>query len=497
MYKLKFLIVGIILVSLCTKGYTQPAHTIDLKAFHQISSHDLLDYVSELSSEKYRGRLSGSPGYEAAARWVAGLLQEWRVHPGANDGSYFQAFSNPWTDVLHPGSVTIYGQNSEDILLKFPEDYYPGSNSASGSVEGEVVYAGFGISAPELGYDDYATLDVKGKIVLIESGIPYTKNDPELAKWEPYSYHRYKFSRARELGAAGLLYVGLVANPNTSYIDGFVYVHVSESMADELFRSTGRKFSELKQEITASMKPISMELHRKVAMTASTRHYPEARSCNVIGIIPGSDPVLKDEAIILGAHLDGVGSPGKLFPGALDNGSGVADVLGLAKALSVSEVKPGRTIIIVFFGGEECGLYGSREYVANPVWAQDKTLMMVNLDMVGNGTGFHVGGGLSFPGIMKHFEEANSKYLHRDMRSSAVRTSYGRPRTDGAVFEKAGYPTLSLWTTGSVKTVYYHQPLDNIEGLTPEIMEDAAKLLYVGILGAANDRELKISVSEN
>ena len=245
------------------------------------------------------------------------------------------------------------------------------------------------------------------------------------------------------------------------------------------------------------MKPVSMELHRKVAMTASTRHYAEARSCNVIGIIPGSDPVLKDEAIILGAHLDGVGSPGMLFPGALDNGSGVADVLGLAKAFSVSEVKPGRTIILLLFGGEECGLYGSRKYVANPVWPKEKTLMMINLDMVGNGTGFHVAGGLSFPGFMKHFEEANTKYLHRDMRSSAVKPSYGRPRTDGAVFEKAGYPTLGLWTTGSVKTVYYHQPLDNIEGLTPEIMEDAAKLLYVGIIGTANDRDLKVSTSGN
>lgn len=482
-----------VLVSTITKGYPQQEHSIDLNAFHQISSHDLQDYVSELSSEKFGGRLSGSPGYEAAARWVAGLLQEWGIHPGANDGSFFQRFPNSWTDVLHPGSVRIFGRNTNDILLRFPEDYYPGSNSSSGSVEGEVVYAGFGITAPELDYDDYSQLDVRGKIVLIESGIPYTRNDPELARWEPYSYHRYKFSRAKELGAAGLLYTGLVANPNTSYIDGFVYVHLSESMADELLKDTGRKFSELKQEITSTMKPASVELNRKVAMTASTKHYPDARSCNVIGIIPGSDPVLKDEAIILGAHLDGVGSPGMLFPGALDNGSGVADVLGLARALSVSEVKPGRTIIMVFFGGEECGLYGSREYVANPVWAQEKTLLMMNLDMVGNGTGFHISGGLSFPGIMKHFEEANLKYLHRDMRSSAVRPSYGRPRTDGAVFEKAGYPSLGLWTTGSVKPVYYHQPLDNTEALTPEIMEDAAKLLYVGVLGISNDKELKLS----
>lgn len=492
MNKLKYLLAGMFLVSVTIRGFSQSSHFIDLKAFHNISSHDLLEFATELSTEKYGGRLSGSPGYDAVARWVAGLLQEWGVQPGANDGSYFQRFSNPWTEVLHPGSVKIFGQNSEDMLLRFPDDYYPGSNSASGTVEGEVVYAGFGISAAEMGYDDYAGIDVRGKIVLIESGIPYSRNDPDLARWEPYSYHRYKFSRARELGATGLLYVGLVANPNTAFIDSFVYVHLSETMADELFRGTGTKFSELKQKITASLKPSSMELHRKVALTASTRHFHDAQSCNVIGIIPGSDPILKDEAIVLGTHLDGVGSPGMLFPGALDNASGVADLLGMARALSVSEKKPGRTIIMLFFGGEECGLLGSREYVLNPVWPKEKTLLMVNLDMVGNGTGFHLSGGLSFPGMLKHFEEASMKYLHRDLRSSATSPSYGRPRTDGAVFEKAGYITFGLWTTGTVKTVYYHQPMDNIGALTPEIMEDATKLLYVGVLGVSNDRELKI-----
>lgn len=113
---------------------------------------------------------------------------------------------------------------------------------------------------------------------------------------------------------------------------------------------------------------------------------------------------------------------------------------------------------------------------------------MMNLDMVGNGKGFFLGGGLTHPDIYSHFEIANSQYLHRELRASEVRPSFGRPRTDGAVFEKGGYPVLSLWTTQSVKPVYYHHPKDDIDAVTPEIMEDAAKLLYLGILGAANDR---------
>jgi Zn-dependent M28 family amino/carboxypeptidase len=207
-------------------------------------------------------------------------------------------------------------------------------------------------------------------------------------------------------------------------------------------------------------------------------------------MIEGSDPQLKNEAIIIGAHLDAVGSPGCLFPGALDNASGSADILASAKALASSEVKPVRTIIFVFFGGEECGLYGSKKCVESPVWPKEKVVCMINLDMVGNGTGLQLGNGKSYPGILNHFADANEKYLHREFTASEARISYGRPRTDGAIFEKSGYKTLSIGTSGTVKTVYYHAPLDNADALTPEIMEDAAKLLYLGVLGLANDPEI-------
>jgi Zn-dependent M28 family amino/carboxypeptidase len=189
----------------------------------------------------------------------------------------------------------------------------------------------------------------------------------------------------------------------------------------------------------------------------------------------------------LGAHLDAVGSPGCLFPGALDNASGSVDILAASRALAASSVKPARTIIFAFFGGEECGLFGSKKMVESPVWPIEKVVCMINLDMVGNGTGFHLANGKTFPEILKYFEEANAKYLHRDFGSSLARVSYSRPRTDGAIFEKAGYKVMHLYTSGTVKTVYYHAPLDHTDALTPEIMEDAAKLLYLGVLGLANN----------
>ncbi len=457
------------------------------RSFHSISSHDLLDYAAELSSSPYMGRLSGSPEYLEAARWVAGKFREWGIKP-ANQGSYFQYFDNPYTRVFSTGKVIWHGKKGSGITkeLIFPEEFYPGSNSASGEITGDLVYVGFGISAPELGWDDYAGIDAKGKIVVMETGLPYTKNDSLLAKWTPYAYHRYKFENARNHGAAGLLYVSKVANPNTSYLNDFIYAHIDVPVAELIFAVSDKNYAEHKKSLTSEFLPNSFGLGQSATISAETQHFPDTKACNVVGMIEGSDPELKEEVIILGGHLDGQGYLGELFPGALDNASGVADIMGAAKALSESEIQPKRSVLFILFGGEECGLYGSEYYVKNPLFPVEKTICMVNLDMVGNGTGFYLANGLSYPGLYQHFTEVNDTWLHRNMRSSEQRINYGRPRSDASHFENAGYPTFSLWTSGSVKPVYYHQPMDNIEALTPEIMEDAAKLLYLSVLSIAN-----------
>ena len=485
----QFLLLSLSLVLSTQNILAQDRDKSILATFHTISSHDLLQDAAELTSSKYGGRLSGSPGYMLAAQWVADELKAAGVKPGLSDGTYLQYFPNAYSEVKSPGSLTLLkGKYNGKKVYRFPDDYFPGSNSASGSVAGEVVYVGYGISAPELGYDDYSNLDVKGKILLMETGVPYGKNDSVQFKWEPYSYHRYKFQHAMELGAAGLLYVSKIANPNTSYLKGFVYAHVSDSIAEDLFAGTGKKYLETRSAISRNLRSNSYELNKKVSITAKTKYFPDSQSCNVVGIIEGSDPLLKKEAIVIGAHLDAVGSPGTLFPGALDNASGSVDILAAARALAASKIRPSRTIIFIFFGGEECGLYGSKKYVDFPVWPKEKVLCMINLDMVGNGTGFFLANGKSHPSVLKYFTEANEKYLHREMNASEVRISYSRPRTDGAIFEKGGYKVLHLYTSGTVKPVYYHHPLDNTEALTPEIMEDAAKLLYLGVLGLAGDK---------
>jgi hypothetical protein len=462
-----------------------------LETFHSISSHEILEFATELSAEKYKGRLSGSPEYLQAAEWCASKFKEWGVQP-ANNGSYFQYFPNEYSEVFSEGSVTYSNGPDEKINLKFPVDYYPGSNSSSGTVSGNLVYVGYGITAPELGYDDYENVDVKGKIIVMESGIPYSKNDTTLAKWTPYAYHRYKFRNAVKQGAAGLLYISKIANPNTVNLDGFVYAHISEEVVEHIFADAGKDHKTVRKELSEQKIPSFAFPEIQIAtITAETQYFPSAKSCNVVGLIEGSDPKLKNEVIIVGGHLDGQGYLGKTFPGALDNASGVADILGAAKAFATSEIKPKRSILFILLGGEECGLYGSNFYVENPLFPIEKTVMMINLDMVGNGTGFFVSNGKSYPELFQHFESANSNFLHREMAASEQRKNYGRPRSDASLFENAGIPTFSLWTRNSVHPVYYHDPRDTPEVLTPEIMEDAAKLLYLGILGVANDNGMQ------
>ena len=174
--------------------------------------------------------------------------------------------------------------------------------------------------------------------------------------------------------------------------------------------------------------------------------------------------------------------------GADDNASGVAGVMEISEFM-VSR-SPARTMVFTTFGAEEMGLVGSKYLSENSPFDLSDIQVMINLDMVGNGTGFFVASGKSYPEIYKHFETANNNFLHRIMDASETRKNYGRPRSDASIFENAGIKTLGLWTRNSVHPVHYHLPMDKTNILTPEIMEDAAKLLYLGILGVANDESL-------
>jgi len=152
-----------------------------------------------------------------------------------------------------------------------------------------------------------------------------------------------------------------------------------------------------------------------------------------------------------------------------------------------------RSVMFLCFGGEENGLLGSKHFVSNPVFSREKTITYINLDMVGNGTGLAVSAGSTYKDLLNYFVQANSQYIHRTMRTSAPVPGdyYGRPRSDGVVFSMTGYRTMSIGTTGGYKKVFYHLPGDDPDAITIDIMEDVAKLVYVGLINMANDAALK------
>jgi len=456
-----------------------------LRYFHSISSGEIADWMTEICSPKYNGRLAGTPEYLAAAEWAAGKLKERGVKPAGDNGSYFQRFHHPYTVVNDIGALRLHipQKDGSEIIKSYnaPDSYYPGMNSGNGEVTAEVVWVGYGMTAPELNYDDYKGLDVKGKIVMMNRDVPFKDvRNPEYAKWVKYCYHQYKAENAAAHGAAGMLYIdGNSANPNISYVENMIVTGIGPEPLADILAGSGKDNKVLLQQMDKTFRPASFATGRIMTMKANTIRHPEGMTCNIAGMIEGTDPQLKDEVIIIGGHFDAVGNAGGLsVAGGLDNASGVIDIMAAAKALASSGIKMKRTVLFLLIGGEEVGLLGSKFYTEHPLFAKEKTVTYINLDMVGNGTGLAVSASESCSALTEYFKSANDRYIHRPMKvSTSGGVFYGRPRSDGLVFHADGFRTMDISTTDGVKPVYYHLPGDDETAVTPEIMEDVAKLI--------------------
>jgi hypothetical protein len=498
MKKLNFSIIALLLLSLNILKAQEDTGARMLKYFHSINSEEMMSWVEKLCSPEFNGRLTGTPEFFASAEWVAGKLKEWNIKPAGDNGTYFQLFNQPYTVVNDIGSLTLNLRQPDGTIIRknysYPEDYYPGMNSGSGEITAEVIYIGYGVTAPELNYDDYKGIDVKGKIVLVNRDVPYTDpRNPEYKKWVGYCYHQYKLENAVRHGAKGFLYIdGASANPNISYDPSIIVCGIGPQPLADIFAGLGKTNKDLTDSMIKSLKPASFNTGKIVTIKANTTRFNEGKGCNVIGVIEGSDPTLKNEVIIIGGHLDAVGNAGRVVNGALDNASGIVDIMAAAKAMSLSGIPMKRTVMFLFIGGEENGLLGSKLYVEKPVFPPEKTITYINLDMVGNGTGLAVNAGNPYKGLLSYFEQANSNYIHRPLRTSAPVPGeyYGRPRSDGVVFSQKGYRTMSIGTTDGVKKVYYHLPGDDPDAITIDIMEDVAKMIYVALINMANDPEI-------
>lgn len=443
---------------------------------------ELLGWVKTLADPALEGRASGTPGAERAARLIAAEFRRLGLHPGGDRGDYFQAFeavtgirvAGPNTLQVAAGGVTRAFTAGSDFL--------PSAFSESGEAEGELVFAGYGITAPDLGYDDYAGLDVRGKVVLAMTHEP-RERDPAGPFRKPEAFHytqlRHKAINAREHGAVGIIVVPDPRHPaepprpprGTTAPWGIVAVNASQAVAELLLAQTGRSLADLQAEIDRALAPRSRAVPgTRVRLTVGLLR-ERGQASNVVGILPGTDPGLRHEAVVVGAHYDHLGRGSQfslaperadeVHPGADDNASGTAAVIGLARAFAATGGTR-RSLVFAAFAGEELGLLGSTHYVKRPPIPLADTVAMVNLDSVGRMQGrrlFVLGVG-SGTGLRARVEEA-SRGL--DVEPAFRDDAFGP--SDHTPFYARGRPVLFFFTGTHPD---YHRPTDTWEKVNAE-----------------------------
>lgn len=471
-------------------GGSAPDRVNEMKVFHGVTAGDVHAWTAELVKPEYRGRRTGDAGFDKAAAWAADRLKEWGLKPFGGNGSYFQYFPQPYNDVLAESSLKGYFRLGQDTLVKeyvSRRDFFTTAQSGDGKVTAPVVYVGYGIHAPELGWDDYRGADVKGRVVLCELGIPYGgKNNDSLVMWGRYMGHDTKVKMAAEAGAAGVLYIYPVSSPAPCADEKVVVAFVDETVARDLLKGTGRSLEELRR-LSREGKGRAVNTGKEVCLESHTQYYPDRRGCNVIGLIEGSDPVLKNEYIMVGAHLDHLGMMPVLYPGALDNASGSAVALGVAKALGISGLPLKRSVVIALFGAEELGLVGSQYLADHLPFDAGKLVCLVNVDMLGKGTGFAVSTRDRWEDLVPAFAEGVEEWTRRPFTARITPWAFNpRPRTDGAAYVNRNLPAVEFRATGGKEKILYHHPDDGLAQLDPVMMQDAARAVAIAVVRLAN-----------
>ncbi len=376
------------------------------KAALQIQGEYMRGIVAEISDDRYEGRGPGSHGDEMTREYLAEQMQALGLQPGAADGSWEQPFDLVGLNTVQPESWTFEGHD-KSITLKQWDQFIVGSGvqvERATINEAEVVFVGYGIQAPEYGWDDYKGADLKGKVLLMMNNDPDW--DPELFAGETrlwYGRWDYKYLSAARQGAAGAIIIH--TSPSAGYPFQVVQTSwtgvqfelpagdeprsqisawITEESARELVEMAGFDLDELREAaFNRDFKPAPLGITTSIDMDVDIQH---VQSANVLGLIPGSDPELSDEAVIYTSHHDhlGISTPDDdgdaIYNGAIDNATGVAQVMAIAKAINALPTAPRRSVLIALVGAEEQGLLGSEYYATNPTFASGKIAANLNYD---------------------------------------------------------------------------------------------------------------------
>lgn len=388
-----YLLLLILLISCSTLNVPKTSSEIDQK--------DLYDHLSFLASDELKGRGTGTPENNLAAEYIAKTFKKFGLQPKGSKG-YFQEFSLTTDFQLEKENSLKIIVNNQPIEFELRKDYQPTGFSASGNVEGEIVFAGYGIEAEDLGYNDFTDVDLKDKIALIMRYSP--EGDKSDTKFGFKIQSNYKVAAAKNKGAKAVI---LFTGPNTVVNDklislipdpagnnsGIPVISITTEKAMEIFERAGLDLLNVQKQIDSTRKPNSMRLEN-VSGKLTVTIKPIVRSTNnVIGFIEGNDPALKNEIIVIGAHFDHLGMGGRgslsqskepeVHNGADDNGSGTSGLIELAEYFSSRRKELKRSLLFIAFSGEELGLLGSKFFVENPTVPLNQIKAMINMDMIG------------------------------------------------------------------------------------------------------------------
>jgi len=454
-----------------------------------------LGIIKALAADAMMGRKSGEPGGQMAADYVASKLKEWGIEPAGPKGSYFQDFPVEYNNVERPVSLEILAANTKRDFV-YGEDWRQGRYSGSGNFVAGVIFIGYGISAPQKDYDDYAGVDVKGRLVLFSSDSPRKLEDKlkEEAKFEN------RIKAAQDHGALGVLTYrsegqGMAMFSYRSglkkemYRPDFVILSVENKIVDFIFKKQKTDLRYLSQQVETTSKPQSFDTGVRAFLNLNNTYDEKRPVQNVLAKISGTDKNLKNEYVLLGAHMDhlGIDTWGDILNGADDNASGTAVVMEVARTMKLNQFKPKRTIVFALWAAEESGLFGSKYYTENPVYPLEKTVAYINLDMEGHGNGK-----VDFAGTYYGPEiwDVLKARLPKEMIENLVPSRGGPGGSDHTYFLSKGVPGFFVITDGThFKT---NRVGDIIELIQPEVLKKAGDFVEAAVGALATEPKIPI-----
>ena len=461
----------------------------------EITIKELKDHVYFLASDELEGRKPGTEGGLEAARYIRDQFTLFGLTPiGDNGFQYFDV-----TTGISKGIDNKLVLN--DSTFELNTDFIPLPFSSNASLIEEVVFGSFGfeIDHDSLQWSDYKELDVEGKWVLILRGDPEPDKDESL--FISSGSDRDKSLLARDHKAGGVLLVNgpqfgdklLSGTFDRVTADvGIPVINISQSVANMILEKSGKNINELEKEIIATMQPIAFPTGIEISGTTELIKN-EVSTQNVVAIVEGNDPLLKDEYIVIGAHYDHLGFGGQgsgsrtpdtlaIHNGADDNASGTAGIIELAERLSSDREQLKRSVVIMAFGAEEMGLLGSQFFTSNALVDLKEVKAMFNFDMIGRLDTTDFGVMLAGTGTAVEFDSLLAMY-EKESKLAFNHSPEGYGASDHASFYASNVPVL-FFTTGAHPD--YHTPADDADKINYEGQKEILDYAYPLIIDIAN-----------